>query len=192
MIISEWYERRRLQLLARYGAGKTILDVGYSQLPNPYFDLSSHVVGIDLDPPPEDCSYQETIEGDATEITSLLPGRQFDAIVCGELIEHLEEPYRFLRALRPALAPGGTLVISTPNPLAFPVILAEITRSHSRFYTEDHTFYYLPRWTERLLNRSGYDLVRTAPVGLWNPWFAVRWAPVWMSYQLIYVAQPQS
>ncbi len=83
------------------------------------------------------------------------------------------------------------MIVSTPNPLGFPVILAEITRSHSRFYTDDHVFYYLPRWTERLLNRSGYDVTRIVPVGLWNPWLPIRWAPVWMSYQLIYVAQPQ-
>ena len=190
-MIADWYEERRLKLLAQLAGKGPVLDVGYAQLPNPYFGTTAGLVGVDLDPPPPDCSYPETLIGDATKIDELLPGRTFDSIVCGEFIEHLEEPYGFLRAIQPYIAPGGKLLVSTPNPLGFPAIIAEITRSHSRFYTEDHTYYYLPRWTERLLNRSGYDVTRIVPVGLWNPWLPIRWAPVWMSYQLIYVAQPQ-
>jgi SAM-dependent methyltransferase len=39
----------------------------------------------------------------------------FDAIVCGDLIEHLRDPERFLARVRPLLRPGGQLVVSTPN-----------------------------------------------------------------------------
>ena len=39
----------------------------------------------------------------------------YDAVVSFETLEHLAEPARFLSAVRGVLAPGGTLVVSTPN-----------------------------------------------------------------------------
>ena len=188
-LIADWYEERRLRILADVAGEGTILDVGYAKLPNTHF--RSKVIGIDLAPAPPGCNYHETIIGDAMTVAELLPGRRFDSIVCGEFIEHMEEPYRFLRTIRPSIASHGRLIMSTPNPLAFPVVFAEITRSRRRFYSDDHTFYFLPRWAARLLDRSGYELERIVPVGLWNPWVPIPWAPVWMSYQLIYVARPR-
>jgi len=40
---------------------------------------------------------------------------EFDAIVAKEVIEHLEDPERWVRALAARLAPGGELLITTPN-----------------------------------------------------------------------------
>ena len=39
----------------------------------------------------------------------------FDAIVAKEVIEHLEQPERWVRGLAEALAPGGELLLTTPN-----------------------------------------------------------------------------
>lgn len=39
----------------------------------------------------------------------------FDAIVAKEVIEHLDDPERWVRALAAALAPGGELLLTTPN-----------------------------------------------------------------------------
>lgn len=41
--------------------------------------------------------------------------KRFDAIVCLELIEHLENPRHTLRQCRQLLQPGGLLILSTPN-----------------------------------------------------------------------------
>ncbi|MDQ3056918.1 MAG: methyltransferase domain-containing protein [Pseudomonadota bacterium] len=54
-------------------------------------------------------------------------GRQFDAVVALELVEHLENPHHFLRQCRVLLRPGGTLLLSTPN-LANPVSQAMFVR----------------------------------------------------------------
>lgn len=39
----------------------------------------------------------------------------FDAVVAKEVIEHVEDPERWARALAAKVAPGGSLVLTTPN-----------------------------------------------------------------------------
>lgn len=189
MIVSQAYEERRLRLLGELAMGKTVLDVGYAQHPNPFF-TGLHRVGLDLErPKPGPVRYEEEIVGDVTNIDRLCAGRSFDTIVCAELIEHIENPYALLRALRALLADGGRLLVSTPNPLAFPVVIAELLRWKRFFYTRDHLYYFLPRWVERLFEATGFHLERTRPVGLWTPFGVTPPAPTVLSYQVIYVGR---
>ncbi len=40
--------------------------------------------------------------------------RTYDCVVCGELLEHLRSPLALLKQLRTAIAPGGSLIASSP------------------------------------------------------------------------------
>src|SRR5687768_6085323 len=42
-------------------------------------------------------------------------GSKFDAVVAIEIIEHLENPFRFVRECAKLLKPGGLLFLTTPN-----------------------------------------------------------------------------
>jgi len=42
-------------------------------------------------------------------------GREYDLILALEIIEHIENPWRFLRLISELLAPGGVVVISSPD-----------------------------------------------------------------------------
>src|SRR5205085_414167 len=42
---------------------------------------------------------------------------RFEVMVCGELIEHLGNPGGLFKAAAIMLAPGGRMVLTTPNPL---------------------------------------------------------------------------
>jgi ADP-heptose:LPS heptosyltransferase/glycosyltransferase involved in cell wall biosynthesis/SAM-dependent methyltransferase len=55
-------------------------------------------------------------ETNAEDAAFVLPDdRQFDVIYLGGLFEHLENPVLVLRRLRQILAPGGRIVVDTPN-----------------------------------------------------------------------------
>lgn len=54
--------------------------------------------------------------GHAEHAVEIIPqDQQFDVIFMGQSIEHVDDPVRVLRRLRLLLAPGGVLVMSTPN-----------------------------------------------------------------------------
>ena len=72
----------------------------------------------------------------------------FDAMVFGDVLEHLRDPHRLLRALRPWLADDGALVCSIPNVGHWSVVLPLLTqdrwpyadaglldRTHVHFFT---------------------------------------------------------
>jgi 2-polyprenyl-3-methyl-5-hydroxy-6-metoxy-1,4-benzoquinol methylase len=82
-------------LLAMVPPGGRVLDVGCSggYLAERLVARGSTVTGIEL--PFEPAS--------------------FETIICGDLIEHLRWPDRFLTRVRPLLRPGGRLVLTTPN-----------------------------------------------------------------------------
>ena len=91
--------------------------------------------------------------------------------------------------MRPLLNDDGVLLVSTPNPLAFPVVVAELLRLKRFFYTRDHLYYFLPRWVERLFDATGFRVVDVEGVGLWTPFASLPIGPASLSYQVIYVGK---
>jgi cyclopropane fatty-acyl-phospholipid synthase-like methyltransferase len=128
--------------------------------------------------------------GDALDLTPYLGSRRFDTIVAAELIEHLERPYDFLRGLGNFLSDDGRIVLSTPNPVSWPVALFEVMRSSKYFYSRDHVYYFTPRWMNRMLERCGFTVDAVISVGLLLPLPGIVLpCPVGLSYHVIYVAR---
>ena len=183
--VAKGYDLRRLRRIADEVGDGSILDIGHAQQPNPYLD-AGRCTGFDLNQAP-DCSYAEQVQGDIMQIASLLPGRTFDTVIAAEFIEHVERPFDTLRMLRTLLAPQSRLILSTPNPVGFPTLLLEWTRSRRFFYTEEHTYAFAPRWMVRLFEFTGYRVERVKAAGFWP--FGFMPSPVGLSYQVIYVAR---
>jgi 2-polyprenyl-6-hydroxyphenyl methylase/3-demethylubiquinone-9 3-methyltransferase len=103
-------------------AGRTALDVGCGAglLAEPLARLGAKVTGVDA--APENIGAARThaaavrleieyIDGGIEDI----PGRRFDLVTSMEVIEHVSDPAAFVAGLADALAPGGLLILSTPN-----------------------------------------------------------------------------
>ncbi len=118
-----WNEHfSRYAFAARLTAGKRVLDAGcgtgYGSAVLAKRALS--VTGVDV--APEAVAYArehygaqnaQFLEGSCSAMP--VADSSFDLVVAFEVIEHLEDWQGFLRETRRVLAPGGALVVSTPN-----------------------------------------------------------------------------
>ena len=102
--------------------GKRVLDMGCGAglLTEPLARMGGVVTGIDAAPEnitvARDHAAQSglTIDYRKGEIETVA-GEQFNLITCLEVIEHVADPARFVAGLAALLAPGGVLILSTPN-----------------------------------------------------------------------------
>lgn len=78
----------------------------------------------------------------------------FTRIVASELIEHLVDPGSFLRCARNQLAPGGELILSTPNAYGFAFFLETLIFGHEKI-NDDHTVTFSRKNMEWLLKKCG-------------------------------------
>jgi len=97
-----------------------------------------------------------------------LEKESFDLIICGDVLEHLYDPWRVLHLLRDYLKPEGQLLASIPNTQNIGVILhlldgnwtymeqGLLDATHIRFFTLREIF--------KLFAGTGYEIVRYANV----------------------------
>jgi len=102
-------------------AGRTALDVGCGAglLAEPLGRLGAKVTGVDASPEVIAVAREHAaavglaIDYRAGDVHQL--SGQFDLVTSLEVIEHVADPAEFLKALARRLAPGGLLILSTPN-----------------------------------------------------------------------------
>ena len=152
-----------------------LVDAGYS------------VLGVDiLDDELEWMREQgyEVARIDAQDLPDL--GERFDSIVAGELLEHLENPGRFLAGCRRNLKGGGHLILTTPNPFGLVWQLAYLKhrRSYDRIFNLEHTCWYCAQTVRQLLEREGFaingiEFVDDLRAGASSPTLYREFARVW-------------
>ena len=91
--------------------------------------------------------------GDVEKLDEVALSGEFDIIVAGELIEHLENPGRFLAAVRALMTPDTELLLTTPNASALRGIVHALC-GREKVHHEHH--YYFSYFTiSQLLARAG-------------------------------------
>jgi len=90
-------------------------------------------------------------------------GRQFDVVFAGEIIEHLDNVHGFLSSLRRHLAPGGRLVLTTPNAFYVGNFIYRLG-GHARVHPQ-HTAWYCETTLRRVLAVNGFATVDIDYIG---------------------------
>lgn len=143
-------------ILELVGEGRTVLDVGCATgyLAEALSAQGCTVSGIEVDPEAAEQArpkLADLVVGDleSVRLEDAFPGRKFDAIVLGDVLEHLSDPVGVLRSASVLLAEGGRIVLSIPNVAHGSVRLALLQgrwrytgtglldETHVRFYTAD-------------------------------------------------------
>ncbi|MBA2478880.1 MAG: class I SAM-dependent methyltransferase [Sporichthyaceae bacterium] len=154
------------------GHNKTVLDVGCSTgyLARVLREQGCKVSGAEIDPAAaaEAEEYLEKVvvdDLDTMDLVDAFSGETFDAVVFGDVLEHLRDPLPTLRQARKLLSPGGSVIVSVPNVAHGAVRLALLRgkfpyrplglldSTHLRFFTRDGL--------EDLMREAGLVMVDT-------------------------------
>jgi 2-polyprenyl-3-methyl-5-hydroxy-6-metoxy-1,4-benzoquinol methylase len=152
------------------GRGRRLLDVGAADgLLSRHLTASGwKVTGIEADAAMAAAGAahcERMLVADLNRGVPALDG-QFDAIVCGDVLEHLAAPLRALRPLLASLASGGQVVVSVPNVAHLWIRLSLLAgrfdyadrgildRTHLRFFTRRTLDAFMAEAGLRVLRRA--------------------------------------
>jgi SAM-dependent methyltransferase len=139
-------------------------------------------------------------------------GTGYDAVIAGDVLEHVRDPAALLREIRRVTAPGGSLLISVPNFAHwYPrtrVTLGMFDYDSRGILDQGHVRFFTRRSFRRILQETGWSVGRSEYTGLpldvladGEPGGArgvvrtvdqmlVRVWPTLFAYQLLFVAHP--
>jgi SAM-dependent methyltransferase len=111
----------------------------------------------------------------------------FDYILLQDVIEYVEDPVALLCKLNALLAPGGYILIGTPNAAHIDLSQPSVSASVSDYYNGVHVPYHLHIYTcksiELLGRHQGWELVDFYDRAYHDtPWFSLN-ARAWNEYQ---------
>jgi len=179
VLVHRWASLRgqvRIDLLDRIGTdARTILEFGCGEAPLGAAlkkRQKCRVVGVEIDRQAAAVARRridDVYEGDVREIVAILD-EQFDFIVGGDIVEHLDEPWSFLGDLRRICRPGGKLLLSLPN-VAHASIIADLLQGRFDYVymgltCVGHLRFFTRRSVEEMLQIAGWEVVSIEPQAL--------------------------
>jgi glycosyltransferase involved in cell wall biosynthesis len=140
---------------------------------------------------------------------------QFDAIVLGDVLEHLRHPARFLKNVVSLLKPGGKILLSLPNVaniwIRLNLLMGRFNYSRVGILDETHLQFFTLESSMKIANDSGLEVISTSatpiPLPLIVPatskgrplsflhlinWGITKLRKTLFGYQFILVCQPKS
>ena len=180
--------KRRVELIGQYANGGRLLDVGCSS--GFFMEVALRhgfdAYGIEFSRQAVALAKEE-IRGRIThgDVNSLRDrGEQrFDVIVGFDIIEHTQDPFRFLGEAREMLSPQGWLVLSTPDTGHF--LRYAMGSRWPMLQPWQHTYLFSKKAMRKTLEMAGYENIQIqnahktltleylmGQIRVYNPWLA--------------------
>jgi SAM-dependent methyltransferase len=150
--------------------GKRVLDIGVVSHSASYFedkgwrhrrirDVAAQCVGIDIIEPLVDELNKRGFDVRCVDATSDADmGERFEIVFIGDVIEHVDNPVALLRFAGRHLAPGGRILVTTPNPFSRK-FYRRFRRLGTPIVNLDHCAWFTPTLALELSRRAGIELI---------------------------------
>jgi len=166
-------ERTSLALLAtRIAPGARVLDLGCGSGAVGRFLARRDGPGVPIDGltiSPQEAEralphYRrvEVADLEQADLTQLFARGAYDVILCADVLEHVRQPPRVLRACRELLAPGGVALLSLPN-AGYCGLIAELMAGEFGYREEglldaSHVYFFTRATLLRMLAENGWGV----------------------------------
>ncbi|MDA8723843.1 class I SAM-dependent methyltransferase [Alphaproteobacteria bacterium] len=159
----------KIKFINKYVKNKRILDIGCVQhnkenykskfwLHKAIKEIASEVKGLDL--------YRDGVEYLNSKGFNVLHGdaqnfnheSEYDVIVAGDIIEHLDNVQGFFKSCKRSLKRNGRLIITTPNPWYWKTIILAIVKKGNVKVNEEHTHWLCPSTLRQVAERNGFEV----------------------------------
>ncbi len=91
--------------------------------------------------------------------------KSFDVVVCQEVIEHVENPWKIFRNAKELLKDDGLFIVSTPNVLSFQSKIMFFFTGYFKWFTKRDLAYHInpiPEWEMRLVaDKNNFNIYST-------------------------------
>lgn len=167
------YSRNRI-LIEWVGTGKRVLEVGCSTGYMSQLMKQRHcaVTGVEVDAAAARCAanYCEEVhvlDLNSPEWITRFSENGFEAVLLGDVLEHLVDPARVLSQMHDVLAPNGSLVISLPNIVHWEtrmkVLLGRFDYQSCGTLDHTHLRFFTLKTARALIESAGYRIFRFHP-----------------------------
>jgi 2-polyprenyl-3-methyl-5-hydroxy-6-metoxy-1,4-benzoquinol methylase len=208
--IVKWVEEHRPAEVLEVGTATGYLSAEMTK-------LGCAVTGIEQDPQMAEiaaghCDKMLTGDIEKMDITDL--GR-YDAIIFGDVLEHLRDPSAVLQKLSGLLKPGGKILMSLPNVaniwVRLNLLFGRFNYRSVGILNESHLRFFTLKTARQLASDSGLDIVTTSvtpiPLPVLLPstskgrrfsflhalnWGLTRLRKTLLGYQFILICQPKA
>jgi glycosyltransferase involved in cell wall biosynthesis/precorrin-6B methylase 2 len=145
----------------------TVLEIGTATgyLTSEMAKLGCSITGVEQDPAMAEIARpycREMIVGDMETIDLSTVGR-FDAIVFGDVLEHLRNPREVLQKVHALLTPGGKVLMSLPNVaniwVRLNLLFGNFNYSRVGILDETHLRFFTLQTMKQLAAESGLDVI---------------------------------
>jgi SAM-dependent methyltransferase len=179
----------RRELILRTCAGRDVLDCGAIQhswrmsVENPGWlhaavrEVARSCVGVDFLVDDVRELHERGYDMRFGNVLTDPPPGQFDVVVAGDIIEHLEDPGVFLRYIADALRPDGVAVITTPSAFYIGQWWTLLAKGRPAISPE-HSVLFDPFTFIKLVDRSPLEVVELH-------WLTPSWWALWDSNLLV-------
>ncbi|MFA5779072.1 MAG: class I SAM-dependent methyltransferase [Elusimicrobiota bacterium] len=166
------YQKNRIdELKHALGPQKKLLDVGCASGAFLHA-VKSHVmecVGIEFNS--ANARFVEEVLGIKVYTKHIeyvdLPHESFDIITAFQVLEHIEDPVKFLVGINNLLKPGGIICIEVPNVQDVLLSVYNVKPYADFWFREPHIFNYSPKTLTMVLKKSGF-VGKTKTIQLYN------------------------
>ncbi len=160
----------RVKFLCEQVKGKEVLDVGIVEhteraesesdwLHGRLRESAKSILGIDILTTEVDALKGKGYNVIVHDIVATPLEEKFEIAVCGDVLEHIDNPGRFVGNLEKSLKAGGRVFVSLPNPWYLNYLIKALFNGSQYVESADHVAWYDANTLVELFGRQGFELV---------------------------------